>query len=328
MEYKRQSRLVLVQAKSEAILLAADDVATDVIARFVDRAPSTVQQWLAEWRKIRLASVFTGHADNRNACKLTEEQEHEAVSVLADPPSEHGIPAEFWAPPQFSGWLQAHFGVRFESPSSYHFYFHLAGLSFHKPEKLDRRRADEQAIEARMAEIRAEIAPLLDDPAWLVLAADEVRIDQEAITRRAWYRRNTKTILKVDRVRQAQSFIGYLDQVTGKCELYRLCWQNADTILASLKQLVDTHPGKRICIVWDNATWHKNKLIRDNLGAGRALENIHLVAMPPYAPDHNPIEHVWKDTKEHTANIQHDNFEDTITAFENHITGREFHYTI
>jgi len=95
-----------------------------------------------------------------------------------------------------------------------------------------------------------------------------------------------------------------------------------------LKRLVADHPDKQICVVWDNATWHKNRLNRDNLGPDYPLENIRLVAMPPYAPDRNPIEHVWKDTKDHIANIQRHDFTDTITAFETHIASRVFHYRL
>jgi len=328
LKYKRQSQIILIQAKSEAVLLAARGVDLDTIADFVQRQPSTVEEWLSAWRRSRLASIVSGHQHNCNACKLTQEQEAEVLQVLALPPGAQGIPAAFWSPPDFANWLEARFGVTYESPSSYHFYLHLAGLSFHTPDKLDQRRASEPQIDERMAQIRAEIAPLLADEGWLVFAADEVRIDQEAITRRAWLRKGEKTILKVDRVRQAQSFIGYLDQSDGHCLLHRLDWQNADTILASVTKLVADHPGKRIAIVWDNASWHKNRLIRENLTTGRPLQDVRLIAMPPYAPDHNPIEHVWKDTKEHIGNIQRHDFTDTVAAFETHIANRTFNYKL
>lgn len=320
--------MILVQAKSEAILLAARNVDIDTIADFVERQPSTVQQWLTSWRQTRLASIFTGHENNDNACKLSPQQKAEVLEVLAAPPSAQHLPAAFWSPPDLANWLEARFGVVYESASSYHFFLHLAGLSFHKPNKLDQRRADESSISQTIAAIQAQIKPWLADPGWIVLAADEVRIDQEAITRRAWLKRNQDTIIKVNRVRQAQSFIGYLDQTTGCCRLDRLNWQNAATILESLQHLSAAYPDKQICVIWDNASWHKNKLIRGSLGAEGLLPNIHLIAMPPYAPDHNPIEHVWKDTKEHIANIQRHNFEDTITAFETYIASRQFKYTL
>jgi transposase len=326
--YKRLPNLILVQMKAEAIILAAEGADIPLIARVVDRAESTIREWLRQWRERRLASVVTGHASNHNASKLTPAQREEITAVLSQPPSVQGLPEQFWTVPKLKNLLQLRFDVVYESTSSYHFLLQGAGLSFHKPEPFDKRRSPDAVIEARMAEIRTEIAPMLADPDTIVYAADEVRIDQEAEIRRAWYRKGTKTKLLVDRQRQSQSYIGFLNQITGEVVLDRLVWQNGETILESLTRLVEHHPGKRICVVWDNAAWHKTKLIRTELATGRTLQNVHLIAMPPYAPDHNPIEHVWKDAKEKTANFQHDIFEDTRTAFETHIASRRFNYTL
>ena len=108
----------------------------------------------------------------------------------------------------------------------------------------------------------------------------------------------------------------------------RLDWQNGPLVLEALEQFVGLYPGKRIVIVWDNAAWHKTKVIRDELRKGGKLERVHLIAMPPYAPDHNPIEHVWKDAKDAICNWQADSFEETRNAFEAHIASREFHYRL
>lgn len=187
--------------------------------------------------------------------------------------------------PDLAAWLEARFDVVYESDTSYHFLSHAAGLSFHKPEPFDKRRADESVIEERLARIREDIAADLTDPQTLVYAADEVRIDQEPILSRAWYARGAKTKLLVDRQRGAQNYIGFLNQNTGECELQRLDWQNAPLILDALHELVDAHPGKKITIVWDNASWHKTKLIRDQLGNRRTLAGVRLVSFPPYAPE-------------------------------------------
>jgi len=40
-----------------------------------------------------------------------------------------------------------------------------------------------------MIQIQQEIAPLLKDPNWEVFSVDEVRMEQEAITRRAWLKK-------------------------------------------------------------------------------------------------------------------------------------------
>ena len=59
---------------------------------------------------------------------------------------------------------------------------------------------------------------------------------------------------------------------------------------------------KRVCVIWDNATCHKGKTLREKLAKGNTLERLHLIPFPPYAPDHNPIEHVWQYAKKQIAN--------------------------
>lgn len=328
MGYKRNAPYIAMKARSEAVLLLADDVPIRVVARFVDRAESTVAEWARQWNAARLSTLYTGHSGNLNAAKLTREQIDEVTEVLAQPPGQQGLPQQFWTVPDLATWLHARFDVVYESPTSYHYLLRAAGLSFHKPEPFDRRRADDKTIQARLDQIRDQIAADLQDPATLVYAADEVRIDQEAVLRRAWYTKGTKTKLLVDRQRDHQNYIGFLNQNTGECELLRLTWQNGPLILDALHQLVATHPNKNITIVWDNAAWHKTKAIRAELADHGTLRNVKLIAFPPYAPDHNPIEHVWSETKNSISNIQHDTFDKTRDAFEQAIRSKRYDYRI
>ncbi|MCR2053381.1 transposase, partial [Actinomyces bowdenii] len=59
---------------------------------------------------------------------------------------------------------------------------------------------------------------------------------------------------------------------------------------------------------------------------GQQLERITPIFLPPYAPDHNPVGHVWNTANYHIANIQHDTPEETYAAFISYITGRTFNY--
>ena len=56
-------------------------------------------------------------------------------------------------------------------------------------------------------------------------------------------------------------------------------------------------------------------------GPGRLLERITPIHPPPYAPDHNPAEHVRNTAKNNTATIQHETPEETIIASAPHVTG-------
>jgi putative transposase len=53
------------------------------------------------------------------------------------------------------------------------------------------------------------------------------------------------------------------------------------------------NPINRICLVLDNFATHKAKKVRE-----KATElNIELIYLPPYSPDLNPIEYLWKSIK-------------------------------
>lgn len=327
-DYKHEGPHKLMKRKAEAILLLSRKVDIEVVAELAERTPATIKAWLQDWHETRLASMHTGHAGNLNASKLTLQQRAETIEVLQQPPSQLGLPTEFWTVPDLADWIDSHFHVVYASETSYHFLLHLAGLSFHKPGAVDQHRAPETEITTRMNQIRHELSTRWTDEDVLVMAADEVRIEHEAILRRAWHTTGATTKLRVNRITQAQSYIGFLHEHDGTVDLTALDWQNSDTIIQALTELTLKHPGKRIVIVWDNAKWHTSKHLRSHLGQGNPLENIHLINLPPYAPDHNPIEHVWNEAKNHISNHQHTTFTDTRHAFETYITTNKFPYRL
>jgi hypothetical protein len=155
-----------------------------------------------------------------------------------------------------------------------------------------------------MRVIRAEIKPLIHRDDWEVFACDEVKMQQDAIIRQCWLKRGERTVIKVDRDKQSQSYIGFLNQKTFKCHLYEMPWQNSDEVLIAMEQFLQQYPDKHIAIIWDNAPFHKSHRIRAELKKHGLMECVHLIAMPPYAPDENPIEHVWNTAKLAVANIQ------------------------
>jgi len=184
-DYIHTSPLVLLRFKAQAVLLAVGGATPELIALAVDRKPSTVEAWLSDWHRLRLSSIFTGHQDNRNASKLTHEQLEEIRQALQSPPSDYGLPKDFWDVPLLKQYVAANFGIIYECEDSYHYLLKFSNLSFKYADTFDRKR-DEVLIEERMRVIRTEIRPLLEDDAWEVFACDEVRMDQEAVIRKAW----------------------------------------------------------------------------------------------------------------------------------------------
>ena len=215
---KRSDNHVLVRMKAEAILYASEGVGIDIIAKMVERAERTVQEWLADWRATRMCSVLTGHAGNQNAAKLTRDQKQELKKILAQPPSQTGIHAEFWDVPAIRDVVKIMFDVEYQSDSSYQLLLRFCGLSLELPDPFDKHR-NEKAITRRMTEVKTQVKALLD-AGWEVYTADEVRLEHEAETRRMQPPKGQRTKLSVDRKKTSQSFFGALSLTSKKVKLY------------------------------------------------------------------------------------------------------------
>ena len=322
---KRSDNHVLVRMKAEAILYASRGVDVGIIAEMVERTERTVQEWLAEWRATRMCSVLTGHAGNQNAAKLTRTQKEELKAILAQPPSRSGVHAEFWDVPTIRDVVKTLSDVEYQADSSYQLLLRLCGLSFKLPDPFDEHR-NEKAITRRMAEVKTQVKALLDQ-GWEVCTADEVRLEHEAETRRMWLPRGQRTKLSVDRKKTSQSFFGALSLTSKKVKLYPIEGnQNTEQTILALDRLQRETETEKIAVVLDNARFHHAKALTALYEPGRLLERITPVFLPPYAPDHNPVEHVRNTAKNNTANIQRETPEETFGAFASYITGRAFDY--
>lgn len=95
---------------------------------------------------------------------------------------------------------------------------------------------------------------------------------------------------------------------------------NGKSIREFFKKLRQRHPdNERIHMIWDNAGYHKSKEVRE-----KAKElNIQLHYLPPYSPNLNPIERLWKIMHEHVSYNKYycnfKSFKDELSRFFRHI---------
>jgi transposase len=314
-----------VSQRAHAILLSALEKTAYDIAQVLFLEEKTVREWIKRWHKERLASIFSKNHCNENAAKLTRIQKKEIARVLSQPPSDYGIPRNFWEVKSLKSYIKAEFGVEYESDNSYRFIFKLHNFSFHLPAKFDLKR-DERVVIKRLIEIRKIIKPYFTDPSWVILVADESRLVWEAIIRRAWLPKGKRTILKVVRSKDYQNFFGCLNLKTGRAHLYQIPWQNQKEIIKVLKILQKEYPHKHLCLIWDNASFHKGRLLRKELKIN--LKSFYLLNLPPYAPDTNPQEHIWEYAKEEISNQQYGNMKELTDRFRKIVIGRNYLYQI
>jgi len=322
--YKKSDCHLIIE-RAHANLLSNDGYSVPQIAKILRRDEDTVRDWLSDFVSIRIASIFHKYDDNANASKLTKEQKEEIKVTLNKPPSDVSVPKEFWTLPTLKNYLSARFGVVYESERSYHYLLEYAKLSWKLPSTFDLRR-DDEFVKRRMLEIQREIGKLGKNKDTVILSADESRINWETETRRAWLKRGEKTVLKITRDKIGQSYFGAWNHESKLCHLFPLVWQNQETTIEVLTEITKLYPNKNVVVIWDNAKWHKGKELRKQLRKGKPLQKIHLINYPPYAPDTNPQEHIWKHGKEMISNQTFSTFEELKEKFESSIKLKVFDY--
>lgn len=66
-----------------------------------------------------------------------------------------------------------------------------------------------------------------------------------------------------------------------------------ENVVSFLKKTGEQNPGKTILIILDNFKSHHSGLV----GETASMLNMKLIFLPPYSPDLNPIEFIWKTVK-------------------------------
>lgn len=326
LQHYRKAQNQLIKERAHAILLNDRKKTPYEIAQILFRTEKTVREWIKRFHLRRISTIFPSYNNNQNAAKLTKAQKLELLKVLSQPPSEYGIPYKFWEVKSLRSYIKAYFGVEYESDESYRLVFKLLNFFYHLPNKFNIKR-DGQKIERRIRQIKEEIKPYLKDNRWVVLASDETRVVLEAIIRRLWLPKGQKSILKVKRDNQYQNFIGFLNLKTGRQHLFEIKKGNQEEIIKSCLKIKKLYPKKKLCLIWDNAAYHRGKKIRHALKTG-ILKDFYLINFPPYAPDKNPEEYVWKYGKDKIANYQFSNMVELVKTFKQIITGRIYPYQI
>ena len=119
---------------------------------------------------------------------------------------------------------------------------------------------------------------------------DEFSPQTTSNTKRMWSRERKPIIKNTSKIR-ANTF--GIFSCNGNSILTYRDHSTKEDVIAALELFMRANPGKRLVIILDNFSSHRAKLVQEF-----ALNNkICLVYLPPYSPDLNPIEQIWRAIK-------------------------------
>lgn len=239
--------------------------------------------------------AVAGLADRREdngACKVSEEYAAELLTVVAKTPRKYGYPRPTWTQELLILVVEKRTGICVSRTTMSRLLRRLhVRLGCPKPivgcpwKKRRRTR--------RLREIDALIASLPRNE--VVLYVDEVDIHLNPKIGPDWMLRGTQKTVLTPGKNEKRYLAGALDARSGRLTWVEADHKNSQLFILQLWQLVgrDYPQAKRIHLILDNYRIHKSHQVEAALTqlAGRVV----LHFLPPYCPDHNRIERVWRD---------------------------------
>ncbi len=120
---------------------------------------------------------------------------------------------------------------------------------------------------------------------------DEARFGRISDVRRCWAPRPIRPMCQGMLTHEYTYAYGAVDICTGELDSLVLPHVNTACMQLFLNEVSTRHPNERIVMVIDGAGWHRAHALK-------APPNIYLLKLPPYAPELNPIEHIWDELRE------------------------------
>jgi transposase len=124
-----------------------------------------------------------------------------------------------------------------------------------------------------------------------LLFADEASFRQDPTLYQTWSRRGCQPLIPTTGQRNTQKILGAVD-------LYRTRFYygwgevfDGQTYTGFLSGLRECYPRQEVFLIQDNAAYHWAPEVQEWLE--RHGHRFHLVGLPRYSPDFNPVERIW-----------------------------------
>lgn len=125
----------------------------------------------------------------------------------------------------------------------------------------------------------------------VIYFADTTHPQHNSMPSYGWILRGETVELKTNAARQRLNLQGAVDIQRMDVIVNESDKINADSMISFLKKIENKNPeSKKIYVIVDNASYHRAKNVKEYLNVSR----VRLVFLPPYSPNLNLIERLWK----------------------------------
>jgi transposase len=276
----------------QALVLKQNGRTQREIAVTLGVTEAAVSKWMAAARRGGLEALRS-HPGPGSIPKLADEQLHRLPDFLWHGPEAYGFRGNVWTCARIAGVIAQEFGVRY-SKSQVSRLLKRLGWTPQVPLVRAIQRNDE-AIEHWRAAVWPELlqrahrehrVPVLMDESGFYLLPGVVKTYSPA---------GETPVVQEWQTRDHLSVVG---AVTPQGKIATMVRQEAINGLHIIEFVLHLGHviGDRLLLIWDNSPIHRRVEVMEFLAeVGPA---IHLEPLPPYAPDLNPVEWLWKHLKQ------------------------------
>lgn len=222
---------------------------------------------------------------------LTKAQREEIINFLTNTsPKDHGYESDFWSSAILGDLIKERYQVEYKSKKPFYLLFEEAKFSFHKPGQVYEKR-DDAKVTAWNEEVKPKLEVAFQDPNTVILCEDEMVLSSMTTFQKIWLKKGEYPKIEVSNTKKNKSIYGFLNIKEGVEHSFVKDWQNMHITVEVLQEVRIIYPDRKILLFWDGAGWHRGSKVKEFIDADGNIEVIHF---PPYSPEENPQEHVWK----------------------------------
>jgi transposase len=273
------------------------------LARLAGRARSTIQVWLDDFTAGGVDQLLERAAPPGKPSPIAQAQVQAQLQA--------GLQAGHWRTAgQVAAWLKEAHGIPRATKSIYYWLGKLGGaLRVPRPCHVKQDPAAGAAFRAEL-EQNLENLGLPKDRAVKIWVADEARFGLHTQSRRCWALRGQRVVRAQEQRYEWEYVYGAVEVVEGLAEFRFLPSVSLELSGGFLQQLADSDVQAEQVVIWDQAGFHPRP------GDAALPARIHLLPLPPYSPELNPVEGLWDQTQDVTCNRHFaclDELEETLT---------------
>ena len=259
------------------------------LARLAGRARSTIQVWLDDFTEGGLTRLLERETPPGKPSPVA------AANVQAQ--LKAGLKVGRWRTAgQVAVWLKEAHGIQRATKSLYYWLGKVGGaLRVPRPCHV---KQDPAAAAAFRVELEQNLARLNlpKDRAVKVWVADESRFGLHTQSRRCWALRGQRVMRAQEQRYEWEYVYGAVEVVEGLAQFQFLPTVSLELSRGFLEQIAASDLQAEHVVIWDQAGFHPRA------GDVHLPERIHLLPLPPYSPELNPVEGLWDQTQDLTCN--------------------------